>query len=725
MNSAAAARLLTLLPPRHIVALAQTYFALRARARAAWSSRLVLATRSVINGAQSRVAKFDLSVEAYWNVAPLAVVAVLIANAALSVHAQRTLVAEITKAGGSVEEAKHKIKIEAEKELLSASRRLIDRVAEALTHARTELQEIIRSSAVDPAEQALLNAVRVLVRVGSAMEVETEVDGAGAAASKVASAVDTAVPTESDTGAEGREQARVGQLPYEALHQAVARCGFRLKLQVLDASAALGHGVADASPALPTTLPIDAFFGDDSDDLDVDDDEESTLLSVTSPNLTTMEGRKAEHTEAALRAHCLMALFLRRRLKYATALTLAAFQKRTLQESIEEEERSGSLSPEAAKAKKAACALTLVEARHADRNTIKSLIESVVTYQNDSLGHADPMFKNSSLRRRRRVEGALDSANATSNHNRRWRPPGEAPAGEWTWDSLSYNQLARSQVYGATLRAAAAATADGDGDAHKEVRDLTDAESALLVRDCDALDSTLESAIRAYRATVVPKHKAMIRVLSEVGVPWGAVPRVIASVGLNFVSGFTKGMQIRYKSKLITGIAGLIASKARGRTSGRFNASLVQAAFAASTCTAFTSAFDQLINRLNNDASKAIQKNLVQKCIAAVFAMDLEVIDGSATSLYEVIDSLTSGYGDVLSEVINLPSMLCGQILALVLSGVELYSQSPLLLAVAFALTKVQQPILNWVTHTLLRRVCTFVEKFFGVGCVIRSCGVY
>ena len=110
--------------------------------------------------------------------------------------------------------------------------------------------------------------------------------------------------------------------------------------------------------------------------------------------------RVAEHARAAARGKVLTALFLRRQLRYASSLTLSAFAKRVLQEKLEEAERRGELSPAAAKEEKKRCALTLFEARHTDRSTIRILITTACVFQNKTLRAADPSHEVHFLRRK-------------------------------------------------------------------------------------------------------------------------------------------------------------------------------------------------------------------------------------------------------------------------------------------------------------------------------------
>ena len=66
-----------------------------------------------------------------------------------------------------------------------------------------------------------------------------------------------------------------------------------------------------------------------------------------------------------------------------------------------------------------------------------------------------------------------------------------------------------------------------------------------------------------------------------------------------------------------------------------------------------------------------IERTLVDRVFESVLAMDLDVLDGSRSTLEEVVGQMADGYRSMLYEVVSIPSEMLR-------SGVQVCSYLPL-----------------------------------------------
>ena len=404
------------LPPQYIVALAQWYYALSIRARSAWNSALALRLRAMLSALQRGFSAIDLSVDAFWHAAPIAALAILLVKIGFVTADSKQILSRAVGAAGDLTAAKAKIKLDAEKQVISSSRRMIERFNEALPHARGEVDVATACNSTSASERALFDAVRaILMEEGDGAAIGEEGPAAAAAgdagcdngaAKGVARDAEEAERTLiAEREKAGREHTRVGQLPCDALREAIAESGMTLQVPARDApsadDAALGAGAVEGVAAAHV---------------------EAAVARVAEVDVA----RAAEHARAAARGCILTSLFMRRQLRYASALTLAAFAKRVLQDKLEAAERRGELSPEAAKVEKRRCALTLFEARHTDRSEIQRRIAEACEFQNEALRAADPSHE-VHLRRRKVVLWFPNMTSAETAEFQALRNGGELP----------------------------------------------------------------------------------------------------------------------------------------------------------------------------------------------------------------------------------------------------------------------------------------------------------
>ena len=230
-------------PPQYIVKLARWYYSLSVHARAVWNSALVLRLRETLFALQQGVTSIDLSVDAFWHAAPITVLAMLVVKIALVTADAKKILNRAIGASGDLDAAKAKIKLDAEKLVVSSSRRMIERFNEALPHARGEVDVATACSSTIASEHALFEAVRAILEDEGETDAVEEEGAASAAVGDAGSDDGAAAGAASDGAAEeharneqrekeGREHTRVGQLPFDALREAIVDATMTLQVRV-------------------------------------------------------------------------------------------------------------------------------------------------------------------------------------------------------------------------------------------------------------------------------------------------------------------------------------------------------------------------------------------------------------------------------------------------------------------------------------------------------------
>ena len=138
----------------------------------------------------------------------------------------------------------------------------------------------------------------------------------------------------------------------------------------------------------------------------------------------------------------------------------------------------------------------------------------------------------------------------------------------------------------------------------------------------------------------------------------------------------------RYRARLVAGVtAQLLAGSKRPRGGSQ---ALLRAAFATCGVGTITSGISQIANYCDKVSSSMIERTLVDRVFESVLAMDLDVLDGSRSTLEEVVGQMADGYRSMLYEVVSIPSEMLMSGVQLAVTFADLYAQSPILLVATF-----------------------------------------